>query len=207
MSAQPTVFLVDDDHAYRQSLKFLLESADLDVEDYPSAEGFLKAYQPDRRGCLVLDIRMSGMSGLELQERLADRHVGIPVIFISGHGDVPMSVKAMKSGALDFLEKPFEDAVLIERIKEAFKRDWAQRDKRAKLAQSEERFATLTARERDVMKLIVAGHSNREIAARLNLSHRTVEVHRARIMTKTGCDSLPELIGLAAVCGMVERRV
>lgn len=200
---RPTVFLVDDDDAYRRSLRFLLEAADLVVEDFASAHAFLDSYDSQRPGCLLLDVRMPQMSGLELQEQLRRHQVGLPIIFITGHGNVPMSVKAMKAGAMDFIEKPFDGQMLVERIKQAFLQDAKQRQHQARVDEIGRLCARLTSREREVMELIVAGQTNKQIAATLNLSHRTVEVHRARIMDKMECESLSELLGLAVECGML----
>ncbi len=197
----PTVFLVDDDQAVRDAIELLLETAALRTEAYPSAEAFLDNCDPHRPGCLILDIRMPGISGIQLQEALAARDITLPVIFLTGHGTVPMSATAFRRGAIDFMEKPFDENLLLERIHEAIRRDQANRDVLARRAHSEERLASLTPREREVMWLIVAGRSNKEIAARLDLSHRTIETHRGRIMEKTGSCSLAELIELARTGG------
>ncbi len=201
---KPTVFLVDDDQAYRQSLRFLLEEAGLNVADFESAAAFLEAYEPKNPGCLVLDVRMPEMTGMELQEYMVDERFNLPIIFITGHGDVPMSVKAMKSGAMDFIEKPFEAQLLICAIKQAFARDKKKRLSQARKYQIQDMYGRLTAREREVMKLVVAGKSNKQIASALSVSHRTVEVHRARVMEKMESHSLPELINMAVVCGILE---
>jgi len=198
----PQVFLVDDDDAYRRSLRFLLESAGFPVRDYDSAEAFLRDYRPEMPGCLVLDLRMPGLSGIELQERLRHDGVELPIIFITGHGDVPVSVQAMKSGALDFLEKPFDDAQLVERIREAFEIDARRRAQRSERDRIAERLARLTRREREVLSLLVQGLSNKEVAERLEVSHRTVEVHRARIMHKMEAGSLAELVQAAVRYGL-----
>lgn len=198
MDARPTVFLVDDDHAVRNALELLLETAQYRTESFASAEAFLATCDPDRPGCLVLDIRMPGISGMRLQEMLAARTVTLPVIFLTGHGTVPMSARAFRRGAIDFLEKPFDEDVLLERIGEAINRDRANRAARARQADAEARLASLTPREAEVMWLVVAGRTNKEIAAALKLSNRTVETHRRRIMEKTGARSLAELITLTA---------
>ncbi len=202
MSVQPTVFLVDDDKAYRQSLRFLLESAGLTVADFPSAPAFLKAYNAAQPGCLVLDVRMPTMSGLELQEYLVEHRVNLPIIFITGHGDVPMSVKAIKGGAVDFIEKPFDDVLLIDRINEAFAKDSENRNVQNKIFDFKSRLLKLTSREQEVMALIIAGRSNKQIATQLDVSHRTVEVHRARIMDKMKAESIAELITMAVTYGV-----
>lgn len=194
---QPTVFLVDDDPFYRQSLRMLLEEEGLLVEDFDSAAEFLKAYGAQRHGCLVLDVRMPEMSGIELQMYLAERNIHLPIIFLTGHGDVSMSVDAMKAGAVDFIEKPADSAMLLNSIREAIACDAqirANKDERIKLLR---RIRGLTRREREVMKLVVSGKANKEIASILNVSPRTVEVHRSRVMQKMGADSVPELISMA----------
>ena len=199
-----SVFLVDDNQAYRLSLRFLLEEAGLDVEDFDSAAAFLQAFQPGRSGCLVLDVRMPEMTGLELQELLADNSITIPIIFITGHGDIPMSVKAMKRGAVDFIEKPFDAKILINAINEAFDRDLQNRKDEARKSEVHALYARLTARESQVMMLVIAGKSNKQIATELNVSHRTVEVHRARVMEKMESSTLAELINVATLCGVLE---
>ncbi|MCP5418983.1 MAG: response regulator transcription factor [Gammaproteobacteria bacterium] len=203
MNPQPSVFLVDDDEAVRDSLSLSLEMDGLKVECFASARDFLESYDASRPGCLVLDVRMPDMSGLELQEVLATRRITIPIIFITGHGDVPMSVKAVKAGAVDFLEKPFKKEVLQERIQEALAQDAQMRKEWAERQQLRRRLEHLTPREQEVMALVVGGHSNKDIARRLDISPRTVETHRARIMEKMGATSLPDLVTLAAACGMI----
>lgn len=201
----PVVFLVEDDDGYRESLRFYFDTAHVDVEEYRSATEFLERYDAGRPGCLVLDVRMPDMSGLELQERLAGEGVQIPIIFISGHANVRMSVRAMKGGAMDFMEKPLDGELLLRRVRKAFERDRVQRAHALQLARVDVLCDRLTPREREVMSLMLRGLSNKEIALELSLSHRTVEVHRARIMTKMECRSLPDLMSLAAECGMLER--
>lgn len=198
MNDRPTVFLVDDDDAVRNALELLLETAQFHTESFASAETFLSACHPDQPGCLVLDIRMPGISGIRLQEMLAARNITLPIIFLTGHGTVPMSAQAFRRGAVDFLEKPFDEDVLLERIREAIRKDRANRELRARQAEAEARLASLTPRETEVMWLVVAGKTNKEIAAALNLSNRTVETHRGRIMEKTGARSLADLITLTA---------
>jgi len=189
----PTVFVVDDDDAMRASLCWLIGSVDLNVEAYGSAAEFLESYD-QRPGCMVLDIRMPGMSGLELQNELKARGIGLPVIFITGHGDVPMALKAVKAGALDFFEKPFSHQELLDRIQEALTADAEARRERAARKRIAVRWEALTAREREVTDLLVAGHANRAIAAQLGISVRTVEVHRAHVMEKMKTDSLASLV-------------
>jgi two-component system response regulator FixJ len=198
---EATVFLVDDDDAVRDALGLLLDSVGLRTASYPSAAAFLEQYDPGCPGCLVLDIRMPAMSGMELQAALAEKSVNIPIIFLSGHGNVSMSAKAFRSGAVDFLEKPFDENVLLERIHEAIRLDRSNRKSNARRADACARLATLTRREHEVMLLIVTGHANKEIATKLDLSTRTVETHRGRIMEKTGAQSLTELMAIALESG------
>ncbi len=203
MTWQPTVFLVDDDEAVRDALGGLIEAAGLVVEAYASADAFLDAYRPERPGCLLLDVRMPDMSGLELQEHLAAREVRIPIIFLTGHGDIPMSVRALKAGAEDFLEKPVDDNLLLERVNAAIAMDADARRKMVERLVVVNRYYRLTAREREVMALVVKGNSNKEIARNLNISHRTVDIHRARVMKKMDAVSLPALVTLAKDIGLV----
>jgi two-component system, LuxR family, response regulator FixJ len=191
---QPTVFVVDDDDAVRDSLKFLLKSIGLPVMVYPLAQNFLAAYRTDQAGCLILDIRMPGMSGLELQQQLNVRGAVIPVVFISGHGDIPMAVEAMQHGAFDFLQKPFRDQDLIDRVQKAMERDAASRGQLRQLGRIQERLGCLTAREREVLGLMVLGKQNKVMAGELGVSQRTVEIHRARVMEKMEARSLAQLV-------------
>lgn len=198
-STRPTVFVVDDDQAMRNSLKWLIESVGVPVESYSSATDFLEAYYPGRSGCLLLDVRMPGMSGLELQEYLRDKEIDIPVIIITGHGDVPMAVRAMKSGAIDFIEKPFNDEVLLDAIRTALAMDEEQRDKQAEKADIIACYTQLTPREAEVMQMVTDGRSNKEIANLLGVSAKTVEAHRARVMEKMQAGSLAELVRMAVL--------
>ena len=193
-SAGPVVHVVDDDEALRDSLSWLLESAGHRVATHASAETFLATYDPERAGCLVLDIRMPGMSGLELQDELKRRGHTIPIIFVTGHGDVPMAVNAVKKGALEFIEKPFNDQAFLVLINNALAFD-------AETRRAVARLVTLTQREREVMELIVAGKRNQDIAAKLSINIKTVEAHRANVMRKTGVDSLAELVQLVQDAG------
>ena len=204
MPTAPTVFLVDDDPAIRDALSLFLEAEGLRCEAFDSAGSFLDRCDPQRPGCLVLDVRMPGMSGLDLQAALVDRAIRLPIIFLSGHGDVPMSVRAMRAGAVDFMEKPCDETALLERIREAIERDRLHREALARQENARRRVAQLTPREREVMLAVVAGRSNKQIAKDLQLSHRTVEVHRARLMEKTRVRSLTELIELAVSAGLRE---
>lgn len=197
MSRELTVFVVDDDQAMRNSLKWLIESVGMQVETFDSAQAFLDAYYPARGGCLLVDVRMPGMSGLELQAYLTRREIGIPVIIITGHGDVSMAVKAMKVGAVDFIEKPFDDEELLNSIRNALQHDQKQRALRAQRDDIAARVAELTPREHEVMTMVTDGKSNKEIAAALGVSAKTVEVHRARMMDKMRADSLAELVRMA----------
>ena len=197
MSRELTVFVVDDDQAMRNSLKWLIESVGMQVETFDSAQAFLDAYYPARGGCLLVDVRMPGMSGLELQAYLTRREIGIPVIIITGHGDVSMAVKSMKVGAVDFIEKPFADEELLNSIRNALQHDQKQRALRAQRSDIAAQVAELTPREYEVMTMVTDGKSNKEIAAELGVSAKTVEVHRARMMDKMRADSLAELVRMA----------
>ena len=194
MNAQITVFVVDDDRAVRESLALLVQSVGLEVETFASAGEFLDAYRPDRRGCLITDIRMPGMSGLELQERLTEDGYHIPVIVLTGFGDVPAAVRALKGGAVDFVEKPFNPQALLDLVQQALVRDTELREQAAREADLAERMALLTPREREIMALIVAGKANKVIAIDLSISERTVELHRGRIMKKMQARSVAELM-------------
>ena len=198
---EPTVFLVDDDHAVRDALGLLLDTAGFNTVSFSSATEFLERYDASQPGCLVLDIRMPGMSGMELQEALVEQTAGLPIIFLTGHGNVSMSAKAFRTGAIDFLEKPFDEAVLLERIHEALGIDKTNRESAARHAHASSRLSVLTPREREVMLLLVAGNTNKEIAAKLDLSTRTIETHRGRVMDKTGVQSVAELVELAISSG------
>ena len=193
---EPRVHIVDDDDAMRDSLKWLLESRGLEVDLYPSGEAFLAAFNRDFCGCLVLDVRMPGMNGLELYEQLRSRDSTLPVIFITGHGDVPMAVSALKKGAADFIEKPFNDQDMLRLIESCLKQDSARAAERAENASVAQRLQSLTQREREVLGLIVAGKLNKQIADELGISIKTVEVHRSRVMEKMGANSVAELVQL-----------
>ena len=190
----PLIYLVDDDEAVRDSLGMLFKSIGLKHEAYGSALDFLARYEPARHACLVADIRMPGLSGLELQQRLNDQRAEVPIIFITGHGDVPMAVTAMKSGAADFIQKPFRDQDLIDRINKALARDLERRKARAEENEIRRRIALLTPREKEVMERVVRGQANKVIAMDLGVSQRTVELHRARVLTKLRLRSVAELV-------------
>jgi two-component system, LuxR family, response regulator FixJ len=190
----PVVFVVDDDDAVRGSLRLLLKSVGLAAQPFGSAQDFLEHYSPDQPGCLVLDVRMPGMSGLELQQQLNVRGAVIPVIFITGHGDVPMAVEAMQHGAFDFLQKPFRDQDLIDRIQRALEKDRGYRQELRKREQIRERRDSLTPREQEVLELVTSGKANKVMAADLGVSQRTGEIHRARVGEKMGAASLAQLV-------------
>lgn len=194
MSAEFTVFVVDDDQAVRESLALLVQSVGLEVETFASAQNFLDLYAPERPGCLITDIRMPGMSGLELQERLSADGRHIPVIVLTGFGDVPAAVRALKGGAIDFVEKPFNPQALLDLVQQAIVRDSERRAQAAREADLDKRMASLTPREQEVMALVVAGKANKVIAIDLLISERTVELHRGRIMKKMRARSLAELM-------------
>jgi FixJ family two-component response regulator len=196
MTHSGTVFVVDDDPAMRESLRWLLESVSLPVETFASAEEFLDDFDSARAGCLVLDVRMPGMSGLALQQELVSRGASIPVVFITAYGDIPLAVRACKAGAVDFIEKPFSDRRLLDLVREALDRDQAASAEKAELGVFAVRMTSLTAREREIMDLVVEGMTNKDMAAALGVSPRTVEVHRARLMTKLGVDSVASLVRL-----------
>ena len=195
------VFVVDDDEAMRSSLRWLIESDGHEVETFESAQNFLDNYYPGQAGCLLLDVRMPGMSGLELQAQLEDREITAPVIIITGHGDVSMAVKAMKAGAYDFIEKPFDDEILLKAIKRALELDVAQRETKATRAEVNARMDQLTRREHEVMEMVTSGMSNKEIASALDVSAKTIEAHRARVMEKMEARSLAELVRMAILGG------
>ena len=197
--ATATVFIVDDDQAMRTSLQWLIESTGMSVKTYESADAFLADYYPGRAGCLLLDVRMPGMSGLELQAYLAREGFRIPVILITGHGDVAMAVRAMKAGAMDFIEKPFHDEDLLRSLRNALDHDQKTRANRLARADIAMRLAELTPREHEVMAMVTDGKSNKEIAAALGVSAKTVEAHRARVMEKMRAEALAELVRMALI--------
>ncbi len=191
---EPLVYIVDDDEAVRDSLSLLLKAVGLTGQTFSSAAEFLNDYDPEQHGCLVADIRMPGMSGLDLQDELNRRGAQLPLIFITGHGDVPMAVDAMKSGALDFIEKPFRDQDLLDRVQQALAWDKERRIENLKTLAIRERLATLTPRETEVMECVVQGQANKVIAMDLGVSQRTVEIHRARVMEKMAVRSVAKLV-------------
>jgi RNA polymerase sigma factor (sigma-70 family) len=195
---QELVFVIDDDASTRETLGSLIRSVGLRVQLFASAEEFLRCQRPDTDSCLVLDIRLRGMSGLDFQGKLADSGISIPIIFITGHGDIQMSVRAMKAGAIEFLTKPFRDQELLDAIQVALKKDRDSRQRSAEVAQLETRFASLTPRERQVLPLVVSGLPNKQIAAELGISEATTKVHRSQLMRKMRAQSLPDLVRMAA---------
>ena len=204
MSIAPVVFVVDDDAAVRDSLRALLEVAGYAVEPYSGAEAFLSAYDPQRPGCLLLDLQMPGMGGLELQSVFTERRVRLPIIFLTGYGTVSTAVRSLNRGAFDFLEKPVEGDALLARVAEALRIDAERRRDGAVRDAAQARCAALTPREREMLPLVAAGHSSKEIARRFGISHRTVELHRTRIMHKTGAGTVIELAAMAQACGLTD---
>jgi len=196
MPTEPTVYVVDDDPDLCEALRWLIEADELAVETFTSAQDFLDAYDPGRPGCVVLDVRMRGMSGLDLQKYLSTQDFSLPIIILTGHGDVPMAVRAMKTGAVDFLQKPVSDKVLLDRIYDAIEQDAQNRRRLGQQGRFVECLARLTRRERQVMDLVVAGKPNKWIARELDVTERTIEVHRKHVMKKMQVGSAVELVRL-----------
>lgn len=190
----PNVYIVDDDKSVRNSLQWLLQSVGIEARVFADARSFIESYDAGSPGCLVLDVRMPGMSGLDLQHHLRENDIDLPIIIVTGHADVPMAIRAMKAGAVDFIEKPYSDQVLLERIQAALASDVREQARRTRIAAIRGRFDGLTAREKEIFELIVAGKSNKATAAMLDLSVKTVEVHRSRLMAKMQAGSLSELV-------------
>jgi len=194
MKSDVTVFIVDDDAEVRDALKLLMASVGLPAETFASGQEYLEQFDPERPGCLLLDIRMPGMSGLELQEKLAQRSLHPPIVIITGHGDVPMAVRAVKAGAVDFIEKPFHDQTLLDSVHRAIEQDANRRGEAMRLADIQSRLERLTPREKEVLNLVVKGMRNKVIAAELGVSMSTIEAHRAKVMEKMEADSLSDLM-------------
>jgi FixJ family two-component response regulator len=198
----PIVFVIDDDAGVREALTSLIRSIDLQVQTFGSAAEFLRGKLPDRPGCLVLDVRLPGLSGLDFQTELARSNVHIPIIFITGHGDIPMSVKAMKAGAVEFLTKPFRDQDMLDAIQTAIEKDRGRRAEDKKLADLRALFDSLTSREQEVIGFVTAGLMNKQIAAEMGVSEITVKVHRGNVMRKMGARSLADLVRMAETLGI-----
>lgn len=199
----PTVFLVDDDAAVRDALSALFRAEAVEICTYESAEAFLAQCPPDATGCLVLDVRMPGLGGLGLQQTLAERGIRLPIIFLTGHGDIPMSVRALRAGAVDFLEKPADPDTLLARVRDAFAQDARQRTEEAGRETVRTRCRHLTPREREILAHVAAGRTSKEIARALAISPRTVEVHRSHLMVKLDAHTLADLVASAALCGCI----
>jgi FixJ family two-component response regulator len=194
---KPTVFVVDDEPSICAALKRLIKSVGLEVKTFPSAKDFLQSERPDGPGCLVLDVRLPGLSGLDLQQKLVEAKVDLPIIFMTGHGDIPMSVRAMKAGAVEFLTKPFNDQDLLDAIQQALARDGAARQRQSEISGLRQRYESLTPREREVFSLVVSGLLNKQTAAELGTSEKTIKTHRAQVMQKMNANSLADLVRMA----------
>ena len=194
MTQAPLVFVVDDDPSVRSSLKFLMGSVGLEVEGFESADALLKRNLPDAPSCLILDVRLRGLSGLDFQRQLAERNCHMPIIFITGHGDIPMSVRAMKAGAVEFLTKPFRDQDLLDAVRVALEKDRGRREREKEVSDLKERYNSLTLREQEVISMVVRGMLNKQIADQLGTAENTVKVHRSRAMEKMHAQSVAELV-------------
>jgi len=203
----PYVYVVDDDQSVRNSLQWLLESVGIRTRVFADARSFLDTYQPGSPGCLVLDVRMPGMSGLDLQQQLRELEIDVPVIIVTGHADVPMAIRAMKDGAVDFIEKPYSDQILLERIQAALASDVQEQARRERVARIRANFDHLTFREKQIFERIVAGKPNKAIATELSISVKTVEVHRSRLMSKMQAGSLSELVKQALLLADVSGKL
>jgi FixJ family two-component response regulator len=200
--ADSVVFVVDDDSSVREAIKSLIKSVGLRVQTFETAQQFLGSKRPEVPGCVVLDVRLPGLSGLDLQRELTANDIKLPIIFITGYGDIPMSVSAMKAGALEFLTKPFRDQDLLDAIQKALERDRAALQQRMEIAELRERFDALTSREREVMRLVVAGLLNKQIAGELGTSEITIKIHRGQVMKKMGAGSLAKLVRMTEKLGI-----
>jgi FixJ family two-component response regulator len=200
--AEPAVYVVDDDPSVRVAMERLLKSVGLTVKTFASAQEFLEQATPEWAGCVIVDLRMPGMGGLDLQDQLSARQVSLPVIFLTGYGTVPASVRAMKAGAIDFLEKPADDQTLLDAVHKALERDCGARDNQAEMQDLHQRLAILTPREYEVLTFVISGRLNKQVAAALGTTEKTIKVHRARIMEKLRCASLAELVRLAEKAGI-----
>jgi FixJ family two-component response regulator len=204
--AEPIVFVLDDDKGIRAAIKNLLESVGLRVEALASPQEFMKEKYKNALGCLVLDVRLQAASGLDIQRELAAAGVDLPVIFITGHGDIPMSVQAMKAGAVDFLTKPFRDQDLLDAVRRAIERDRVRHQQKLETVEVRNRFETLTPREREVMALVIAGHLNKQVAAQMGTSETTAKIHRGQVMRKMQVQSLPDLVRMAERLGIPSQK-
>ncbi len=200
----PIVFVIDDDEAFRKSLKWLVESVGLNVETFASAQEFINRFDPNIPCCLVLDVRMRGMSGLELQEHLRENGIELPIIIVTGYGDVPTAVRALKAGAVDFLEKPFSDQILLDQVQKAIDEDVERQRKRRERLQFAERIERLTRREQQVMQMVVEGLSSKQIAEKLLVSFKTIEAHRSKIMKKMEATNVPHLIRMNLIANQLD---
>jgi two-component system, LuxR family, response regulator FixJ len=203
-TAQRVVHVIDDDEALRESLAFLLRAAQLEVKSYPSARAFLDGLPDESLGCVITDVRMPDISGIDLLRRLKELKIGVPVIVVTGHGDVALAVEAMKIGAADFFEKPFDDDLLLASVRSALREQEGQKKRYAERAEIETRIAALSPRERDVLLGLIEGRANKQIAFDLGISPRTVEIYRANLMNKMQADSLSDLVRMALVAGMLD---
>jgi FixJ family two-component response regulator len=204
---QPTVFVIDDDASLRESLASLFRSVGLQVRPFAAASDFLRADLPSAPSCLVLDVRLPGISGLDFQNELVKANIQIPIVFMTGHGDIPMTVRAMKAGAMEFLTKPFRDQDMLDAVQLGLDRDRSRREAEGSVSQLKERFETLSLREREIMVLVTTGLMNKQIAGNIGLSEVTVKVHRGSVMRKMGAGSLAELVRMAELLGILQHTV
>lgn len=204
MSEQASVFIVDDDEQVRSALTLLMESVGLNAQSFASAQEYLDQFDPEKPGCLILDVRMPGMSGLDLQARLTAEKIHPPIIIITGHGDVPMAVRAVRSGALDFIEKPFNNQVMLDSVHKAIEKDAVQRGETSRLQDIEDRYNALTPREIEVLQYVIEGKRNKIIASEMNISQSTVEAHRSKVMEKMNAESMSDLMRMAILLKLIE---